>query len=71
MAEKRLESLGKRLEKDECLKSKYTGEIHKLLEKGYVEEVPQEELARADGKVWYLPHQPVQFQEAREVQSSI
>ena len=59
MAEKRLKSLGKRLEKDESLKSKYTSEIHKLLEKGYAEEVPQEQLARADGKVWYLPHHPV------------
>ncbi|XP_013402959.1 uncharacterized protein LOC106168462 [Lingula anatina] len=59
MAERRLHSLRKRLEKDSSLKSKYTTEIHQLLEKGYAEQVPSEELKRDDGKVWYLPHHPV------------
>ena len=59
MAEKRLKLLGKRLNKDENLKMKYTNEIQKLLKNGYAEEVPQEDLTRADGKVWYLPHHPV------------
>ena len=59
MAEKRLKLLGKRLNKDENLKMKYTNEIQKLLEIGYAKEVPQEDLTRADGKVWYLPHHPV------------
>ncbi|XP_042889909.1 uncharacterized protein LOC122264893 [Penaeus japonicus] len=59
LAERRLRMLGKRLDKDVNLKKKYTGEIHKLLEKGYAEEVPLEEMNRADGKVWYLPHHPI------------
>ena len=50
--------LGKRLNKDENLKMQYTNEIHKPLENGYAY-VPQEDLTRADGKVWYLPHHPV------------
>ena len=30
-----------------------------LLNKGYAVEVPQNEVGRKDGKVWYLPHHPV------------
>ena len=30
-----------------------------LLAKGYAKEVPEQELARSDGAVWYLPHHPV------------
>lgn len=59
MAERRLQMLGKRLNKDYHLRKKYTEEIHKLHKKGYAEEVPPEDLNRVDGKVWYLPHHPV------------
>ena len=58
VAEKRLQSLQKRLNKDANLKERYTEELNKLLEKGYAEEVPQDD-KRDDGKVWYLPHHPV------------
>ena len=58
MAEKRLKSLSKRLDKDETLKKQYTGEVHKLVEKGYAEVVSEDAL-HEDGKVWYLPHHPV------------
>ncbi|KAK4324775.1 hypothetical protein Pmani_004615 [Petrolisthes manimaculis] len=59
MAERRLQMLGKRLNKDRPLGEKYTEEIHKLVKNGYAEEVSPEDLNRADGKVWYLPHHPV------------
>nr|XP_027230539.1 uncharacterized protein LOC113822194 [Penaeus vannamei] len=59
LAEKRLISLTKRLNKDDTLKRKYSEEIHKLLKKGYAEVVPEKDLHRHDGKVWYLPHHPV------------
>ncbi|KAK3895047.1 hypothetical protein Pcinc_001215 [Petrolisthes cinctipes] len=59
MAERRLQILGKRLNKDRHLGEKYTEEIHKLVKEGYAEEVSPEDLKRADGKVWYLPHHPV------------
>ena len=59
MAERRLQMLGRRLNKDRNLKERYTKEIHELLEKGYAELVPLEDVNRADGKVWYLPHHPV------------
>ncbi|KAK8378762.1 hypothetical protein O3P69_009464 [Scylla paramamosain] len=48
MAEKRLRMLGKRMNKDNNLKDKYTEEIHKLLKKGYAVAVPPEDLNRAD-----------------------
>ena len=59
LAEKRLQSLAKRLNKDETLKGKYIEEISQLVQKGYAEIVPDEDLNRHDGKVWYLPHHPV------------
>ena len=59
MAERRLHLLGKRLERDKVLKPKYVSELNQLLNKGYAEPVPQDDLHRADGKVWYLPHHPV------------
>jgi len=59
LAEKRLISLTKRLNEDDTLKRKYYEEIHKLLKKGYAEVVPEKDLHRHDGKVWYLPHHPV------------
>ncbi|KAK3882373.1 hypothetical protein Pcinc_013239 [Petrolisthes cinctipes] len=59
MAEKRLHMLRKRLDKVEDLKERYVGEIHKLVDKDYAEVVPNEDVNRADGKVWYFPHHPV------------
>ncbi|XP_064635262.1 uncharacterized protein LOC135492633 [Lineus longissimus] len=59
MAKRRLEHLGRRLQKDLDLHRKYTAEIDLLLEKGYAEEVPRDEISRRDGGVWYLPHHPV------------
>lgn len=58
LAEKRLISLAQHLNKDDTLKRKYSEEIHKLLKKGYAV-VPEKDLHRHDGKVWYLPHHPV------------
>ena len=57
MAEKRLESLKRRLSKDESLHKKYAGVMQNYIEKGYAEKV------RDDGKknacTWFLPHHPV------------
>ncbi|XP_014671509.1 PREDICTED: uncharacterized protein LOC106812200 [Priapulus caudatus] len=56
VAEQRLQSLTKRLEKDEKLCSKYKQGMADLLEKGYAEVVSE---GKTDSSVWYLPHQPV------------
>ena len=56
IAEHRLQSLGRRLERDTHLHGKYKEGISDLLQKGYAEEVPE-----SDDKVvtWYIPHHPV------------
>ena len=59
MAELRLRSLRRKLEKNPELSEKYTEGMEDLLSKGYAVEVPQSEVERQDGKVWYLPHHPV------------
>ena len=59
VADHRLRLLGRKLTKDLALKDKYTSSIKELMDKGYAEEVPPEQVQRADGAVWYLPHHPV------------
>jgi hypothetical protein len=59
MAETRLTSLRRKLEKNSSLKDKYCEGMEDLLRKGYAVKVPEAEIQRDDGKVWYLPHHPV------------
>lgn len=59
MANQRLGSLKKRLQRDSDLKERYTKEMDTLITKGFAERVPNEEILRNDGGVWYLPHHPV------------
>ena len=59
MAELRLRSLRKKLERNPELSKKYAEGMEDLLSKGYAIEVPQDEVGRQDGKVWYLPHHPI------------
>ena len=59
MAELRLGSLRRKLEKNPGLGEKYAEGMQDLLEKGYAVKVPSGEAERQDGKVWYLPHHPV------------
>ena len=59
VAEKRLQSLGRRLRRDEDLHRRYTKAMSGLVEDGYAERV--EERNAGSGKpVWYLPHHPVE-----------
>ncbi|XP_076056164.1 uncharacterized protein LOC143034106 [Oratosquilla oratoria] len=58
VAERRLRSLHKRLVKSGIL-NVYSENISDLLKKGYAEYVPEVDLKRDDGKVWYLPHHAV------------
>ena len=55
-AEKRLSSLKLRLSRDAELREKYAEEMHKLTDEGFAEKVPDNEMMRQDGKVYYLPH---------------
>ena len=59
MAEKRLGSLTKKLEKNEDLKKAYTDRMATLLQKGHAERVPGDSPAAKSGNEWYIPHHPV------------
>ena len=57
-AQHRLSSLKKRLDKT-GLTQKYDESISKLLNKGYAEKVPSDDIKRTDGSAWYVPHHHV------------
>ena len=59
MAEKRLSSLRRKLSKNQDLHQKYTDGMNDLLKQGYAVPVPEQDIHRRDGKVWYLSHHPV------------
>ncbi|XP_078381445.1 uncharacterized protein LOC144664208 [Oculina patagonica] len=56
-AEKRLQPLKGRLQRDAILKEKYTDFMDDLLRKNYAEKVTSADLSLKD--TWYLPHYPV------------
>ena len=59
MVTKRLNSLKARMLKDKQLKDDYTGFMRDLIRKGHAERVPDQELERSDGHLWYIPHHGV------------
>lgn len=59
MVEQRLQHLKKRLQRDYTLFTEYNTFINDLLTKGYAEKIPEQELDRDRGKVWYIPHHGV------------
>ena len=59
MAEKRLASLAHKLRREPTLHSQYTTGMQDLMDKGYAARIPEEEVDRNDGRVWYLNHHPV------------
>lgn len=59
VVEQRLHHLKGRLQRDPQFHSEYATFMNDLLEKGYAEKVPENELDRCDGKVWYIPHHGV------------
>ena len=59
IAEKRLELLERRLERDSQLKVKYTETIENDLQKGYIKKLEDQELVETDAREWYLPHHAV------------
>ena len=55
-AEQRLQLLKKRLTKDCNLHQKYSVFMNDLLEEGYAQEVPDDQIGKTG---WYLPHHPI------------
>lgn len=59
VVEQRALSLKRRLNKDLSFRSDYITFMSGMLTNGYAERVPTEQLARCDGRVWYIPHHGV------------
>ena len=59
MVRQRLLGLKRKFRKDELLHKEYTSFFTDVIRKGYAEEVPQHQLDRGNGKVWYIPHHGV------------
>ena len=56
MASKRLQSLHRKLTMNPKILSDYKSGIDDVLSKGYATKLSREDMCRADGAVWYLPH---------------
>ncbi len=59
VVEQRLYHLKRRLQRDPVFYREYNTFINDLLGKGYAERVPDAELERSDGRVWYIPYHGV------------
>lgn len=59
IVEQRASCLKRRLQKDSSFHADYTAFMNDLVTKGYAERVPEEELERCDGQIWYIPHHGV------------
>ena len=59
VAEHRLKHLKRKLSRDVGLCEKYTKFIDDLMVKDHARKVPQDQISRNDGAVWYLPHHNV------------
>lgn len=59
VAEQRLTGLRKKFKRNEHFRSEYTEFMENVINKGHAEVVPQAEIQRTDGRLWYLPHHGV------------
>lgn len=55
-AERRAKNLKQKFEKDSKFHQDYTNFVTDIIHKGYARKVPEKQLNREDGRVWYLPH---------------
>jgi len=59
LALSRNKKLKGRLKHDSTYRQDYQGFMTEIIEKGYAERVPPEELSLDNGRVWYIPHHGV------------
>lgn len=59
VAEQRLQSLKRKFRRNEEFRTDYTEFLTEVINNGYAEVVPQQELKTSDGKVWFIPHHGV------------
>lgn len=59
VAKQRILGLKRRFGRDERFHKEYTEFLNDVISKGYAEPVPEHQIGRSDGKVWYIPHHGV------------
>ena len=63
----RLELTKKRLIANDDFRNEYSQFMSLMIEKGYMERVPENELRRPNGKVWYITHHAVFHKEKKSI----
>ncbi len=59
VAMQRLLSLKRKFKRNESFHNEYTSFLSDMMDKGYAEVVPQEEVDQVEGRTWYIPHHAV------------
>lgn len=67
MAAQRTVNLARRFKRDSAYATEYKTFMNKVLNKGYAEKVPQEQLLRNDGHMWYIPHHGVYHRQKKNL----
>nr|XP_057933833.1 uncharacterized protein LOC131132323 [Doryrhamphus excisus] len=59
VAEQRLQSLKRKFNKNGHFKEEYVAFLNDMINKGYAERVPDDQMRQSDGTLWYIPHHGV------------
>ncbi|XP_072768487.1 uncharacterized protein [Nerophis lumbriciformis] len=59
IAEQRIQSLKRKFNTNEKFHKEYTSFLTDMIDSGYAELVPADQLNRKDGRLWYIPHHGV------------
>lgn len=54
IAEQRVQNLIQKFKKDNVFRKDYIGFMNDIMVKGHAERVPEEQLIRNDGRLWYI-----------------
>lgn len=59
VAQQRLTGIRKKMERDKKFHQEYTDFLTDVINNGYAEEIPKDELRCGENNVWYIPHHGV------------
>lgn len=67
MAQQRAENLKRKLKKNPDFHKDYIKFMRDIIDKGYAEKIPAEQLSRNDGRVWNIPHHGVYHPKKKKI----
>lgn len=67
IAEQRALNMKKKLQRNQTFKEDYVSFMNNIINKGYAVKVPNDDLNRSDGKVWFVPHHGVYHPKKRKL----